>query len=162
MKYLLLILLLVGEQSMAAVGWAHLEEKELIAYIKQATKHRSKAVPAEAIAAAIVTASDVHEVDPYLILAQIEQESGFDPNAIGLRGERGLMQIKQSTAKSLHLPWENAFDILLNVDAGTRYLSTHLKKYDNVEKALSRYNGGSNQYAMQVKARYLKIVWSKL
>ena len=154
MRYLLLCLLFISNMGAGCPDQASF----LIEHIKQVNRH----APAEAIAAAIITSATLHQVDPYLIMAQMEIESHFNPQAVGAAGERGLMQIRQKTAKDLGLSWENAHDILLNVEAGTRYMATHLRKYGDTERALSRYNGGSKQYAAAVKARYLAIVWSKL
>ncbi len=160
MKYLLIALLLTAPYGALSCP-AHWEQEHIVAYIHSVNKK----APSEAIGAAIVSASSIHQVDPWLIVAQMEIESGFNPLATGLKGERGLLQIRQSTAEDLNLNWENAHDILLNVEAGTRYMATHLRKYSNVERALSRYNGRgekSKLYAANVKARYLRIVWSQL
>lgn len=159
MKYLLLCLLLVSN-----MGACCLESDQAL-FIGEYIRKINKKAPAEAIAAAIITSGAIHRVDPLLIVAQMEIESTFNPLANGASEERGLMQIHPKTAKDLRLPWGNAYDILLNVEAGTRYLSSHLQRYGDVERALSRYNGKgpkSVAYAARVKARYLKIVWSKL
>src|SRR5689334_22203935 len=151
MRHWILLLLTAPYGAFACpAGW---QQEQLVAYIHSVNKK----VPAEAIGAAIVSAADIHQVDPWLIVAQMEQESGFNPLANGKEHERGLMQIHPETAKSLGLSWENAYDILLNVEAGTRYMAAHLRNYSTVEKALARYNGRgekSKVYAANVKARY--------
>lgn len=116
-----------------------------------------KAKDAAHIADVILTAALDNEVKPYLLGAVYEQETRYNVNAIGPAGERGIAQIKQSTAAVLKLPWDKAFDPYMNADAGARYLAQHLKKYPTVAKALARYNGGSAQYAAEVMARYAEI-----
>jgi soluble lytic murein transglycosylase-like protein len=39
-------------------------------------------------------------IEPAMAFGVIAQESGFDPSAVGSSGERGLMQIKPSTARA--------------------------------------------------------------
>ena len=64
----------------------------------------NKKAPADRIARAILDASDRHRIDPLLVLSVIETESYHEPQAVGLAGERGLMQITRSTAEVLELP----------------------------------------------------------
>lgn len=112
--------------------------------------------PATRIAQAVLNASERHRADPLLVLSVIETESRYDHGAVGLAGERGLMQITKRTAKSLDLPWDSAFDIDRNVDAGVRYLSAHVRHIGN-RPALTRYNGGGQGYAAHVMSRYREI-----
>lgn len=112
--------------------------------------------PAERIAKAVLNASEKHRADPLLALSVIETESTYNPNAVGLSGERGLMQITKRTAKSLDLPWDDAFDIERNVDAGVRYLAGHVRRIGN-KPVLTRYNGGGQGYAAHVMSRYREI-----
>jgi hypothetical protein len=116
-----------------------------------------RAKDAAHIADVILTAALDNEVKPYLLGAVVEQETRYNVEAIGAAGERGMTQIKKSTAAVLELPWDKAFDPYLNADAGARYLAQHLKTYPTVAKALARYNGGSMQYATEVMARYAEI-----
>ena len=108
--------------------------------------------PAERIVDSVLRWSDRFEVSPVLVLAMIEQESHYHVRAIGPYGERGLMQISQPTAPRLGLPWNHAFDVDLNIQAGVKYLSWHLAKFGNERKALVRYNGGE-EYPKLVQQR---------
>lgn len=121
----------------------------------QAVNPRS--VDAGTMADVILTAAINNGVKPYLLGAVYEQESRYNPEAVGLAGERGLAQITKRTAGVLKLPWDKATDPYLNADAGARYLAQHLREYGTVSKALARYNGGSTQYAVEVMARYAEI-----
>lgn len=51
------------------------------------------------VALAVAEASYVYGVDPFLLLSMIEVESRYNVAAVGLHGEKGLMQIKPSTAR---------------------------------------------------------------
>ncbi len=85
--------------------------------------------------------SALYEVDPLLVKAVIRAESAFDPFAASNKGAMGLMQINRITAK--HLGMSNPFDIRENIEGGTRYLKTLLKKhYWDLHLALASYNAG--------------------
>lgn len=90
---------------------------------------------------AIKYVSDKYGVEEEFIKAVIKQESAFNPNAVSRSGAQGLMQLMPSTAKSLGV--ENPFNVLDNIDGGTRYLKRLMEAFDgNKELALSAYNGG--------------------
>jgi len=80
-------------------------------------------------------------LDPALIKGVIQTESGFDPKAVSRAGAKGLMQLMDVTARGLGVT--DAFDPAQNIDAGSRFLSYLLRKYDgNVTSALAAYNAG--------------------
>lgn len=75
-----------------------------------------------------------------VFLAQIQQESGFNPNARSSAGAEGIAQFIPSTAKAYGL--DNPFDPQASLDAAARYDSDLLKKYGTIQRALSAYNSG--------------------
>lgn len=90
---------------------------------------------------AIKLTAEKYGVEEEFIKAVIKQESSFNPNAVSKSGAQGLMQIMPSTAKSLGV--ENPFNVLDNIDGGTRYIKRLMDAFDgNKELALSAYNGG--------------------
>ena len=123
-------------------------------------QHVDPRAPAARIGRAIMHASGRTHVDPLLLAALIEQESHYRVHAVGRLGERGLAQIRHSTARALGLPWAQAFGIRRNVDAGARYLALQLARDRKTAWALNGYNGsGHPGYAAQVLGRYQHLVF---
>lgn len=82
----------------------------------------------------------VHGVDPHLIRAMIEVESGADPMAVSPAGAEGLMQIMPETQQDLGL--ETPFEPESNIEAGTRYLKYLMNRFESLPLALAAYNAG--------------------
>lgn len=98
----------------------------------------------------IARSASAEDVDPYLVAAVVNVESGFDTGRVSKAGAVGLMQVLPATADEvfrdaagtptvarLHEP---AF----NIAVGTRYLHQLLSRYHGDEgAALAAYNGGA-------------------
>lgn len=84
-------------------------------------------------------ASKRHGVDPYLIHALIEAESGYRPTAVSHRGAMGLMQLMPDLAAEYAVV--DPYDPSQNIEAGTRHLRRLIDKYD-IGGALAAYNAG--------------------
>lgn len=152
--------LLIGLQRDVVRG--KIERRILLVAASHRNAKTRAAVTADAtrISAAVMAASQRYGLDPATLAAQIEQESAYDALATGAEGERGLMQLLESTASGLDVEWGRAYDIETNIDAGARYLAYHLsaagRRYD---VALMRYNGGGDPaYTDHVRRRKLKIL----
>jgi soluble lytic murein transglycosylase-like protein len=101
------------------------------------------------VAHAIESAQEAHQVDPLLILAIMQQESGFDPHAHGRRGSIGLMQIRPFVARDVAqrhgIPWagpRTLLDPAANVAIGACYLGEMLDMYPDAALAIAAYNLG--------------------
>lgn len=82
-----------------------------------------------------------HDLDPNLVRAIIQTESGYDPMAISHKGALGLMQLMPSTA--LDMGVSDPMDAAQNIAGGTRFLRKLLDQFDSdLELALAAYNSG--------------------
>jgi soluble lytic murein transglycosylase-like protein len=93
------------------------------------------------LAQIIGDAAAKYRVDPNLIAAMAFRESRFDTNAVSHRGAQGVMQLMPRTARALGV--SDAFDPRQNVEAGTKYLASLLRRFHgDVELSLAAYNAG--------------------
>ena len=96
--------------------------------------------------------AEEYDVEENLIYAVIKAESNFDSRAVSNKDAIGLMQIVEDTAidvakkNNIDIDTENIeeeiLDIDNNINIGTKYLSTLLTQYGNIEVALAAYNAG--------------------
>lgn len=89
---------------------------------------------------AINEMAEKYNLDPALLAAMAEQESGFNQSAQSEAGAMGIMQLMPDTAEGLGV---DPSDLRGNVEGGAKYIRQMLDKYDgDVEKALAAYNAG--------------------
>ena len=99
--------------------------------------------------------SALNHLDPYLVMALIRQESGFNAKAVSGPGARGLMQLLPPTARTLaggsrRSRHRRAAGNLLNPDynlrVGCSYLAQIIAEFNgNLEQALAAYNAGPDR-----------------
>ena len=81
------------------------------------------------------------QIDPALVRAVVKAESNFDPKAVSPAGAKGLMQLMDSTARSLGVT--DSLDPSQNVAGGAKYLKQLLQRYGGDRtKAVAAYNAG--------------------
>lgn len=118
----------------------------------------------------IFRAAERQGLDPRFVHAVIWQESKYKPRALSHAGAQGLMQLMPATAKRFGC--KDANDPEENLEAGTKYLSWLLKRFDgNIALALAGYNAGegavdkydgippyneTQNYVRKITARYGK------
>ncbi|MBO4852369.1 MAG: lytic transglycosylase domain-containing protein [Schwartzia sp.] len=98
-------------------------------------------VPADsAYLDAIREAAGKYGVDPKLVSAVAEIESGFSQDAVSATGAVGVMQLMPETAESLGV---NPYDAKQNISGGAQYLRQMLDDFNgDVRKAVAAYNAG--------------------
>ena len=85
-----------------------------------------------------------HGVPEDLFLRLVQQESGWNPNAVSNKGAMGLAQLMPGTAAKLGV---NPRDPHQNLEGGARYLSMMYKRFGNWRLALAAYNAGPEAVA---------------
>lgn len=94
----------------------------------------------------IARVSEAHGVDPMLVRALIQVESGYKPRAKSRKGAMGLMQLMPSTAREYKV--RNPFEPKANIEAGIKHLKSLIDRFDGgVELALAAYNAGEGAVA---------------
>ena len=84
------------------------------------------------------------DLDPYLVLAVIAVESGFESKAVSHKSAMGLMQLIPATAERFGV--KDVFDPSENVRAGSEYLRWLLDHFKgDLKLALAGYNAGENR-----------------
>ncbi len=101
----------------------------------------SSSKPFENLDDIVAEAAQQAKLDPDLLLAVIEVESGGNPAAVSRKGAVGLMQLMPETAQELGVL--NPLDPFQNVLGGARYLSRMLQRFGgDLTLALAAYNAG--------------------
>jgi soluble lytic murein transglycosylase-like protein len=89
----------------------------------------------------IASVSELHGVDPMLVRALIQVESGYRPKARSRKGAMGLMQLMPSTAREYKV--RNPFEPKANIEAGIKHLKSLIDKFDGaLDLSLAAYNAG--------------------
>jgi hypothetical protein len=97
------------------------------------------ALPASPYTDLIASMARAHGVDPMLVHALIQVESGYKPRARSHKGAMGLMQLMPATARQYKV--RNPYDPKANIAAGVKHLKSLIDRW-GVELALAAYNAG--------------------
>jgi len=131
--------------------------KELVKIFSVVKSHRPDITEAEAwrVSEAILEESAKRHLDPLMVLAVIQVESGFQYTMVSPMGARGLMQIMPETGKFLTESLSSEYgshaasfrpealdDPLLNIRLGVYYLHGLTKQFPSLNLALVAYNTG--------------------
>jgi len=134
--------------------------KELVRIYDVVKSNRPEIGESEAwrVADVILEESSKHNLDPILVAALIEVESGFRPTVVSPVGARGIMQIMPDVGKAIAQeiglkidsgsnPFrpEQLDDPVLNIKLGTYYLNDLKKNFRSLNHALVAYNVGPTE-----------------
>ncbi|MDB5033571.1 MAG: lytic transglycosylase [Chlorobi bacterium] len=82
-----------------------------------------------------------YQLDPYLLAALVQQESGFNASAVSVDSALGLTQMIPATAAAMGVT--DPTNPHQSIDGGARYLKMMLQRFNgNAEFALAAYNAG--------------------
>jgi Transglycosylase SLT domain/D-alanyl-D-alanine carboxypeptidase len=93
----------------------------------------------------LVRAAQRWNVGAALLAAQLQVESGFDPNARSPAGAQGIAQFMPGTAAAMGL--DNPFDPVAAIDAQAHLMRDLLRRFASVPLALAAYNAGQGAVA---------------
>jgi len=80
-----------------------------------------------------------HSIPPDLFLRLVQQESGWNPQAVSHKGATGLAQLMPDTANLLRVDINNPTE---NLEGGARYLRMMYREFGSWRLALAAYNAG--------------------
>lgn len=88
-------------------------------------------------------------IPPVYFVRQIQQESGFNPNAVSVTNAQGIAQFEPYTASGLGI---NPWDPNSALPGAARLMASYYHRYGNYAKALGAYNAGSGSVQSAVYA----------
>ena len=109
------------------------------------------------------TAARRHGVPEALFLRLITQESGWNPQAVSVKGALGLAQLMPETARALGV---DPLDPAQNLEGGARYLRAQFDAFGSWPLALAAYNAGpgavtrySGVPPFAETENYVRVIW---
>lgn len=111
-------------------------------------------------------AAEKYGVDPKLLVAIAQQESGLNPRAVNLNrngtADYGLMQINSENLASIGLSPAEVMEPCLNVHLGAWILAKFIKTHGPTWRAVGAYNAGSKPANETLRANYASKVAQRL
>ena len=137
----------IGRSAAAAAGKAHAAERvqqsveaSAPAHVRQASAADRTALADPVLAQTIHNAAQKYGIDPKLVSAVAEVESGGRQEAVSPAGAVGVMQLMPETAAGLGV---DPYNMESNIEGGTKYLREMLDTFGgDVKKAVAAYNAG--------------------
>lgn len=143
----LALILATAQAALAGVTVRRDDDGLIVIYNETPTQHARREarslvpVPAAELSDLIERYASENELDPKLVRAVMQVESGYNAAARSSKGAMGLMQLMPRTASSYEV--SDPYDPDQNVRAGTAYLRAMLNRFDdNLQYALAGYNAG--------------------
>lgn len=134
-----------------------LDERAVLSFLRSRHTGMSR-LDEENVARTIVRESRRYGLDPALVSAVIQVESGGYYLAVSHMGAMGLMQLLPATAEELavdlKLDWrgpDSLFDPVLNVQLGIAYIKQLADRYGDVSTALAAYNWGPSRIDRRIR-----------
>lgn len=143
----MLLLLAVSPPAFGGTTSIQVREDGMKVIVNEPSEARSRrladrllAVPDSELAEAIDRHAMARDLQPRLVQALVQVESGYNRKARSNKGAIGLMQLMPGTAADLAVadPW----DPEQNLRGGTSYLRQMLDRFGGLELALAAYNAG--------------------
>lgn len=106
----------------------------------------------------VVEESRLAGFDPLYVLAVMEVESDFIPEAVSNRNAHGLLQLRPVTLEEIskheQLPAKSALEpqMIVNLRLGIRYLALMEKRFSTRERALAAWNAGPGAVARELES----------
>jgi soluble lytic murein transglycosylase-like protein len=123
-----------------------------IAFLEGWLEERAPRIDAESrgeVVSALLESEATAEVDAFLLVALIEEESRYDPSARSRRGARGLTQVVPATGRDvafrIGIHWsgpEALYDPADSVRIGAAYLAELKEEFGPWPDALAAYHSG--------------------
>ena len=91
------------------------------------------------LAGQIVRTANKYNINPFVLCAQLKQESGFNPTVVSDVGALGIAQFMPDTAKDYNI---NPLNVEESIDAQGRYMRSEMDEFGDYALALAAYNAG--------------------
>ena len=119
--------------------------------IWESRRHRASVfLPRPELHTLAISIGGEHGLDVPIFLALIGDESSWKVRAVGKHGERGLLQLKASTAAWCGI--RDRFDAAANLRCGARYLLAQFERFGSWELAVVAFKAGPESIPERIPA----------